>query len=260
MSRSLSERAVLVTFVTLLLVLIGCGQNEPEAVAPKRIFFITIDTLRADHLGAYGYPRPTSPTLDRLAGEGVLFEDAVAVTPITLPSHVSLFTGQYPPRHGVRLNGDYRLPGAQTTLAEHLKQQGYATAAVVAAYVLSADFGIDQGFDSYDEPGGEQAAVPGGHLLQHRAIVERPAAEVTDAALRLLDGELTEPYFLWLHYYDPHLHHDPPEPFATEFADDLYGGEIAYVDAAIGRVLETLRRLALYDSTLVVAGISVRLT
>jgi arylsulfatase A-like enzyme/Tfp pilus assembly protein PilF len=236
--------------LALAVVAAALGCTGGTADRPPNLLLITLDTTRADRLGCYGNAEAATPNLDRIAGEGVLFEDAVAVTPITLPSHVSLFTGQYPPRHGVRLNGDYRQPGAQTTLAEHLQQQGYSTAAVVAAYVLSADFGIDQGFESYDEPGGRQVAVAGGNALQHRAIVERPAGEVTDAALRLLDGELAEPYFLWLHYYDPHGEYAPPEPFAGRFASAPYDGEIAYMDSELGRLFDTLRSKGQLDRTL----------
>jgi arylsulfatase A-like enzyme/tetratricopeptide (TPR) repeat protein len=245
----LARRAMLLATIATLTLVNGCAESAGDR-APN-LLLITIDTVRADRLGCYGSADAATPNLDRIAGEGALFEKAIAVAPITLPSHVSLFTGQYPPRHGVRLNGDFRLPGAGTTLAEHLATEGYTTAAVVAAYVLSADFGIAQGFETYDEPREDREITPQGDALQHYAIVERPASEVTDAALELLDGRLETPFFLWLHYYDPHGDYTPPEPFASRFADSPYDGEIAYVDAQLGRLFDALRASGRLDRTLV---------
>lgn len=224
----------------------GCAADQPP-----NLLLITIDTTRADRIGCYGSADAATPNLDRIAAEGALFDRAIAVAPITLPSHVSLLTGRYPPRHGVRLNGDFRLPEDEETLATHLRRRGYATAAVVGSYVLSADFGISRGFDSYDEPPVDRAVAPAGNVLRHYAIVERPAAEVTGAALDLLDGRLEEPFFLWLHYYDPHGEYAPPEPYASRFEHSPYDGEIAYVDAEIGKVLDGLRSAGRLDRTLV---------
>jgi len=157
---------------------------------------VTIDTLRADHVGVYGYDAAHTPHLDSLAARGVLFENAMASVPITLPSHASLMTGQHPPRHGVRHNGLHRLSDESNTLAEVLADGGYHTGAVVGAVVLAGETGLWQGFAHYDDAGSRLATDESGFL-------ERPAIELSNRALALL-RELTEPFFLWVHYYDPH--------------------------------------------------------
>lgn len=226
-------------------------RNASDA-GPANLVLITLDTTGADELGSYGHEEASTPNLDRIAEEGLRVERSVAVTPITLPSHASILTGLYPPRHGVRDNSDFRLPPDALTLAEHLEEQGYSTAAVVAAYVLSSDFGIGQGFDRYDEPRSDRLITPQAKELEHRPILQRPAAEVTDQALEFLDSGLGEPFFLWAHYYDPHAEYEPPEPFASRFADRPYDGEIAYMDREIGRLVADLRRRGLLDDTLLV--------
>ena len=228
----------------------GCAPGDADG-RPANLLLITLDTTRADRLGCYGNATAATPNLDGIARDGALFETSIAVGPVTLPSHLSLLTGQYPPRHLVRLNGDVWPPDQGATLAGHLARQGYSTAAVVSTYVLSADFGIAKGFASYDEPREERAVVPAGNRLRHQPIVERPANESTDKALELLSGSLTEPFFLWVHYYDPHSEYEPPEPFASQFADNLYDGEIAFVDAQIGRILDRLGEEGRLDRTLV---------
>ncbi len=205
------------------------------------VLLVTIDTLRADHVGAYGAKDVSTPHLDRLAGEGVRFEQAIAPTPITLPSHASLMTGQYPPRHGVRHNGVYVLGTRHPTLAERFAAAGHRTGAVVGAIVLAEHFGLARGFSHYDD-----RIAGGGSSLS--GFPERRASDVTDRALAWLEqGE--GPYFLWVHYYDPHAHYAAPEPHASRFADRPYDGEIAYVDAELGRLLEAVERRD--DDTLV---------
>jgi arylsulfatase A-like enzyme/Flp pilus assembly protein TadD len=231
----------------------GCG-GSPREAAPRglNLVLVTLDTTRADRLGCYGYGRAETPRLDRLAADGMLAEHAIAVAPLTLPSHVSILTGLYPPRHGVRDNADFRLPEAETTLAEHLKRQGYATAAVVGSLVLTAVLGLNQGFDTYDEPGAPRWAATDGALALYRPIVERPASEVTDSAIAALDRIGGGPFFLWVHYYDPHHPYSPPPPYAARFAERPYDGEIAYTDAQVGRLLDDLSRRGVLDRTLVV--------
>ena len=240
-------RSRVLLLVSSLAALAGCGRTNH----PPNLLLVTLDTTRADRLGAYGYGGAETPNLDRLAREGARFEQAIAVAPLTLPSHASLFTGHYPPRHGVRVNGDFRLPEGETTLAEALAAHGYRTAAVVAAFVLSADFGLAQGFAVYDEPHEPPSAGAGGNTVRFQEIVERKATTVTDAGLALVEGQLEEPFFLWLHYYDPHAEYTPPEPYASRFAGRAYDGELAYVDAELGRVLEALRARGVLDHTLV---------
>jgi len=246
--RRLARRVVPYAALVLIALGGGCSGNDD---APPNLLLVTIDTARADRFGCYGAAKAGTPNLDRLAEEGVLFELAVSVTSVTLPSHLSLLGGRYPPRHGVRVNGEFLPPGGATMLAEHLGRQGYRSAAVVAAYVLSAEFGIAEGFEIYDEPRETRASIPAGTKLRHQPIVERPAVEISDIAGELLDGQLEEPFFLWLHYYDPHGEYTPPEPYAGRFDGDPYQGEIAYVDAELGRVLDGLRSDGRLDRTLV---------
>ncbi len=217
---------------------------------PANLLLITLDTTRADRLGSYGYRLGATPRLDRLGREGVVVQTAMAVTPLTLPSHCSLMTGLYPPRHGVRDNADFRLPDGEVTLAERLRQAGYRTDAVVGSIVLSGALGISQGFDSYDEPAPKTIASGGEIAFQE--ILERRATEVTDKALTRLDAVGNKPFFLWVHYFDPHSTYDPPEPFRSRFAKNLYDGEIAYVDHEVGRLLDRLSAQQKLDTTLVV--------
>src|SRR5215470_1648026 len=136
----------------LALLALSCGGGKPAPVAKPNLVLVTLDTTRADHLGCYGDARAATPNIDRIAAEGVLFDQAIAVAPLTLPSHASLLTGLYPPRHGVRDNADFQLPDSATTLAEQLHAQGYKTAASVGTYILARPSGLDQGFERYDEP------------------------------------------------------------------------------------------------------------
>lgn len=237
----------------------GCGPGAPAETpaglaAPRpNLLLVTLDTTRADRLGCYGARDASTPNLDRIAREGVLAERAVAVAPITLPSHASILTSLFPPRHGVRDNSDFRLPEAVTTLAEHLKGHGYRTAAAVGSYMLSSVFGVAQGFDRYDEPRPFAAdAGPRGVGVRFREILERPASEVTDAAFSALAGAGERPFFLWTHYFDPHADYRPPPPYAERFQARPYDGEIAYTDAEVGRLLGALGKQGLLDSTLVV--------
>jgi arylsulfatase A-like enzyme/Flp pilus assembly protein TadD len=227
----------------------ACGSGRDAA--PGNLLLVTLDTTRADRLGCYGHAGAVTPHLDRLAAEGALGETAIAVAPLTLPSHVSLLTGLYPPSHGVRDNSDRRLPPSAATLAEHLQAHGFATAAVVGAYVLSADFGLDQGFEVYDEPRDKPSPSPGGRALQHRPIAERPASDVAERVLELLERPLAEPFFLWVHFFDPHQDYEPPARLAQRFAGRPYDGEIAFVDEQLGRILDALARDGRLDRTLV---------
>lgn len=217
----------------------------PEAaLAGPSVLLVSIDTLRADHVGAYGARPDATPTLDALASEGLRFETAIASAPLTLPSHASLLTGLHPPHHGIRNNGSARLSEARTTLAERFSAAGWDTAAVVGAAVLAGRYGLDQGFDRYDDRAfGGRASETG--------FAERRAEAVSDAAIDWL-AERDRPFFLWLHYYDPHGDYRPPPPFDRRFADRPYLGEIAYVDAQLGRVVEVLRARGALEHTLVV--------
>jgi arylsulfatase A-like enzyme len=208
--------------------------SGPRDSPVDRIVLVTLDTVRADSIGSYGAARAHTPNFDTVATEGVRFEAAISPTPLTLPSHASLMTALDPPAHGVRHNGIHRLSGEIPTLAERLRAAGYATAAIVGALVLDARFGLDRGFDAYDD-------AMSGRLSGHVGYAERTADGVADAALAWLD-DAPERFFLWLHFYDAHAGYDPPPGFASAFASRPYQGEIAFVDSQLGRVLEDLRR------------------
>ena len=208
---------------------------------------VTLDTIRADRIGAYGAKDVETPALDALAADGVLFEQAVSVAPLTLPAHSSIFTGKFPPEHGVRDNGGFFLGPEQVTLAELLKGRGYRTGAFVAAYVLAAKWGIGQGFDTY---------VDDFDLSQVRAVslsaIQRPANEVIDKALPWIEQASDSPFFAWIHLYDPHTPYRAPEPFGSRYKGHPYNGEIAFVDSQIARLVSTLKSRGLYERTVIV--------
>jgi arylsulfatase A-like enzyme len=240
--------------VVPILVCLGTACHRVDADSSRRhagerrnLLLVSVDTLRADRVGAYGAGDVETPALDSLARDGTRFATAIAPTPLTLPSHASLFTGLYPARHGVRHNGLYRLDGEVETLAERLRESGYATAAVVGAAVLDADYGLAQGFELYDD---EVSSSDSGSAVT--GYVERRAGAVTERALAWL-GEAREPFFLWVHYYDPHALYRPPPPFDERFRERPYDGEVAYVDTQLGRLLTGLRTKGREGRTLVVA-------
>jgi choline-sulfatase len=245
--------------VTAFLLLALCSNEAPPAataLAPVRpnLVLITMDTTRADHLGCYGDERAVTPNLDALARDGVLFDQAIAVAPLTLPSHASLLTGLYPQRLGVRDNADFRLPAAETTLAEHLKAQGYATAASVGTTILAGELGLSQGFDRYDEPNSPARNASDSAAPVHlERIVERTAANVVSDAIESVNRMKDRPFFLWVHVFDPHAPYMPPPAFRARFAGRLYDGEIASVDAELGRLLSHLRSQGLLERTVIAA-------
>lgn len=209
---------------------------------PQNIVLITVDTLRADRLD-----EAVAPALAALAARGIRFTAARTAVPLTLPSHATILSGQLPPAHGVRLNGQ-RLGDDVPTLATALGGAGYRTGAFVGAYVLDRRFGLARGFDTYDD------AVARDWERADRLEAERPGGAVVDAALAWLDRG-TGPFFLWVHLYDPHAPYAPPAPFATQFAGRPYDGEVAYASAQVARLvtrLETQGRMS--DTIVVLAG------
>jgi arylsulfatase A-like enzyme/Tfp pilus assembly protein PilF len=211
------------------------------------VLVITLDTTRADRIGAYGYAGIQTPNLDRLAREGVLFEQAASAAPLTLPAHSSLFTGRLPPEHGVRDNGGFFLDPRETTLAEILKGRGLATGAFVGAYVLDSKWGINQGFDTYFD---------NFDLSKYKVIslgaIQRPGNEVVDEGLKWLAHVGSSRFFGWIHLYDAHSPYEPPEPYKSIYRDRPYVGEIAFDDAQVGRVIAYLDSHGLLDKTIVV--------
>lgn len=209
---------------------------------PRNVLLITLDTVRADRIGAYGYAAARTPNLDALAKGGVRFDDATAPAPITGPSHAAILTGMQPARFGVRDNVLTPLPGQAVTLAEIVAERGFATAGFVGAFILDRPYGFAQGFGTFE--GGFSRVDPG-----EEATAERKANAVVDDALRwLADLPTGRPFFAWVHLYDAHVGYTPPAPFAPD-----YDGEIGFVDAQIGRLLTALRSRGAAENTLIVA-------
>ena len=211
------------------------ARTRGEAPARASVLLVTLDTVRADRLGAWGGPAGLTPVLDGLAARGLVFEEALASAPLTLPSHATLFTGLEPPRHGVHDNGTYVLPSELETLATRLKAAGYETGAFVGAYVLDRRFGLARGFDHYDDRIARNES--GASVLES----ERRGGEVVAAAADWL-GTRSGRFFAWVHLYDAHAPYDPPSPQREAHAGRPYDGEVAYVDACVGRLLEAVRR------------------
>jgi choline-sulfatase len=206
------------------------GRTRPNLV------LVTLEATRADHLGCYGDTRAATPGIDQLAREGAVFTQAIAVAPLTLPSHVSILTGLYPPAHGVRDDSGFRLLDAATTLPEHLKAQGYATAASIGAHVLAGEVGLKQGFDTYAEP---------------KRLPRAGQFVVTDA-IETINRIKGRPFFVWVQLDDPRLPYSPPPDYRVRFAKRLYDGDIAYADAQFKRLFDHLRASGILDDTVVV--------
>jgi tetratricopeptide (TPR) repeat protein len=217
------------------------------------VLLVTIDTLRADAVSAYGNPAASTPVMDALAAKGARFTTAVAHVPLTGPSHASILTGLIPVRHGVRDNGGFVLPDEVPVLTETFRGAGYRTAAFVSGYPLVRRFGFSRGFDVYDD------SLPHGNDPRRAPYVERSADRTTDFVLRWLKTPVGEtgfggsgaPWFLWVHYYDPHAPYEPPGELATRFATRPYYGEAAFVDQQLGRLLRRLDERGWSSRTLV---------
>src|SRR3954469_6568558 len=216
---------IALTFLTLAA---GCRSRGSESgvAAPSsrpNVLLVTIDTLRADHVGSYGYHNASTQTIDALARRGVRFETAVAHAPLTGPSHASILTGQTPLGHGFRNNSGFILAPEVKTVAQDFRNAGYHTAGFVSGFPLDRRFGFDRGFDTYDDH------LPRGNDRRRTPYVERFADATTDAVLRWIAATPpadAPPFFLWVHYYDPHAPYEPPGELAVRFRDAPYDGEI----------------------------------
>jgi len=212
--------------------LLACRGEPITPPAPKPdIILVTIDTLRADALGFAGNTQVKTPFLDRMAAEGIVFANAHAHNVVTLPSHTNILTGLYPYQHGVRENAGFKLDPKHETVATMLHRAGYVTGAFVGAFPLDARYGLNQGFDVYDDNYGKGAAS------LDFVMQERPAAAVLDPAVRWWQDNEGRKRFLWVHLYDPHAPYTPPAPFNT---GDAYLGEVSAVDDALGRALDPI--------------------
>lgn len=230
---------IVVGVVALVLVLAIAWRWWPSAPPHPGIVLVTIDTLRVDRVGAYGSRTVRTPALDRLASEGLRFDAAYATVPLTLPSHVSILSGQLPVEHTVRTNDGYQVPESVPLVAEALRGAGYRTAAFVGSAVLRASTGIARGFERFDDETGKSG--------------ERPGAVVVERAGDWLGGIGEAPFFLWVHLYDPHLPYDAPEPFAGQYPGRPYEAEVAYVDHCVGTLLARLNDAGLLGRATVVA-------
>ncbi len=231
----------------LLSVSMGCQVNKTHDLTKLRDFnviLVTIDTLRADYVGAYG-GKARTPNMDRLADEGVLFERCIAQTPLTLPSHTTILSGTYPLHHGVRDNGGFVVPEELELVSETLKGKGLDTSAFIAAYVLHSKWGLAQGFDTYADD--FDRARYKGLFLQN----EKRADEVVASAKKWLRAHKDNHFFSWIHLFDPHTPYDPPPPF-DKHVGESYRGEVEYTDHAIGELFSFLKETGLYDKSLII--------
>ena len=219
------------------------------AAPPRNILLITLDTFRTDRLGCYGSKKGLTPRLDALAAEGTRFANAYTPVPLTAPSHAAMLTGRYPISHGLRNNGSEVLSKDETLLSEILHERGFQTAAIISALVLSSEFGINQGFDLYYEKD-----IKGSELGHGLWYDQRRGDLTVDRALTWLKAEGDRPFFLWVHLFDAHEPYDPPEPYKQRFAKTPYDGEVAFVDAQVGRLLDAVREQKLYDDVLVIVA------
>lgn len=228
----------------------------------RNVILISMDTTRADYLNCYGYPLKTTLNIDALAEKGILFENVYTPVPFTLPAHCSMLTGTVPAYHGVLDNQGYKLSEDNVTLAEILSDNGFTTAAFIGSFILDSQFGLGQGFDSYDDEFEKEQNTVG--------IVERTGDETTRHVIKWLEEKRGEKNFIFLHYFDPHFSYDPPEAFSAKFKNipplnklpansgqdprhfGLYAGEIAFTDHCIGRVIEKLKEVGIYDSSLII--------
>ncbi len=234
------------TFVLAILALVACHREQPRRQSGPPIVLISVDTLRADHLPAYGYKAIATPALDRLRDDSILFTNAYAHCPLTLPSHVSMLTGLLPPEHAVRNNAGYTFDTKKhTSLPSLLRERGYRSGAAVSSYILRKETGLAAMFDFYDD------AIP----LRGEAVSfvhqQRSGSVTVESAERWIAQQSDQPFFFFVHLYEPHTPYEPPEPYRSRYANP-YDGEIAHSDQIIGAFLDRLRALGVYDRALII--------
>ena len=235
---------VILIFVALFFFFLKT-KNKAKRDSNLNVLLVTLDTTRADRIGCYGYAKAKTPNLDFLASNGVRFSNAYCQVPLTLPSHCSILTGTYPIYHQVHNNGSYYLSPSHVTLAEVIKERGYKTAAFVSSFTVDSRFGLDQGFEVYDDTFQEDEVIK-----TFRS--ERRADRVFSSFSAWVDENAEEKFLCWVHFYDPHVPYDPPSPFKEEFSDSPYDGEIAYMDFYIGKTVEKLREKNILAKTLII--------
>jgi len=232
--------------LVLVLAAVGCRPGRATPALPpvptgRPIVLITVDTLRADRLGSYGSARHLTPALDRFAQVATRFSAAVTQVPLTLAAHATILTGLHPARHGIRTNDTVATTANVRMLAEVVRARGYATAAFIGGYPLERSFGLSRGFDWYDD-----------QFLRKPGVLERSADAVIDSALAWIDQHRSQPFFAWIHLFDPHSPYTPPAPFAAAHRGEPYDGEVAYTDAAVGRFFDRLKQLGLFQRSSII--------
>jgi len=252
-------------FLAILIVVVFAPScNIISKRRDPNVLLIVIDTLRADHLGCYGYEKTTSPQIDRFSKTGVQFQNVYCQMPTTGPSHAAIFTSRYPRNHGVLKNG-WILPNTYQTIAETLKKNYYTTSAIVSSFVLSSKFGYSQGFDNYDDEISKEGSIPHSKLGEEHKVTEESeqrADITTRKAVNWIRKNRDDKFFLWVHYYDPHWPYEPPKSYVKDFLKKNmnrnekivanYDGEIRFVDDEVGKLLNAVKSLELDSNTLII--------
>jgi arylsulfatase A-like enzyme/Flp pilus assembly protein TadD len=244
-------RKILITVVLLLPSAAACAPQQTRITerrpVPVNVILITMDTLRADHLGCYGATQVQTPSLDALCSESIVFDRAFSQVPLTWPSHAAILTGTYPFQNQVQDFTGQPLSAQFRSIAQAFKRQGYTTGAVVSAFVLDRSWGLSRGFDFYDDTFSAEE-----FQKKDIGLVDRRASESVNLAIGWLEKTSHRPFFLWLHLYDPHSPYDPPEPYRSQYQGRLYDGEVAYADNELGRLFAWLKQHRLYNSSVIV--------
>jgi arylsulfatase A-like enzyme/Flp pilus assembly protein TadD len=248
---------VTVMVMVMVMVTVNCGSRKSISSKGYNLAVITLDTMRADRIGVYGYTNAQTPNLDQLAANGIMFENCRAPVPLTLPAHCSIFTGRYPLGHRVRDNGTFFLDEAETTLAEKMKSQGYHTFAVIASFVLLSKFGLSQGFDRYDDSLNIDQLI---NSFDSEIKADQVYAKFNQWLKKYKKHQADSQqekgkFFAWIHFYDPHTPYEPPDLYKKKFGghlEGLYDGEVAFTDFYVGKIIADLESAHLLDQTLII--------
>jgi arylsulfatase A-like enzyme/Flp pilus assembly protein TadD len=247
--------ALIMTF--LVTITVNCGSRRSISSKGYNLMVITLDTMRADRIGVYGYTNAQTPNLDQLAANGIMFENCRTPAPLTLPAHCSIFTGRYPQGHRVRDNGTFFLDEAEITLAEKMKAQGHQTSAVIASFVLLSKFGLSQGFDLYDDSLNiDQLITSFDSEIKADQVYAKFSKWLKKYLKHLANSQQEkEKFFAWIHFYDPHTPYEPPDRYKEKFGshlEGLYNGEVAFTDLYVGKIIADLESADLINQTLII--------
>lgn len=239
---------VIVFFISVAVLVFSSPRNDEVGANDLNVLVITLDTTRADVIGLYGNKNNVTPNIDRLGQNGIVFKECYAEVPLTLPSHCTIFTGRYPFAHQVRNNGTYRLSKNESTMAEIFKAKGFQTSAIIASFTLNSEFGLSQGFDSYDEDFDSPEVIL-------NFDVEIPADRVYDKFMHWIERNSNQKFFCWVHFYDPHfpyISHDDSSAEVKQSQWDNYESEVRYVDTYIGKMADVLQSKKIIENTIVI--------